>query len=53
MFKGFINMKIFSNSVSETEKIGKKLASTLKGNEIIEDCHSVCEIWFKKHCCEK
>lgn len=22
-------------------------------NEIIEGCHSVCEIWFKKHCCEK
>lgn len=28
-------MEILSNSVSETEKIGKKLASKLKGNEII------------------
>lgn len=22
-------------------------------NDIIENCGSVCEIWFKKHCCEK
>ena len=28
-------MEILSDSVSETEKIGKKLASKLKGNEII------------------
>ncbi len=28
-------MKIFSNSVIETEKIGKNLAATLKGDEVI------------------